>query len=61
VLDGLDYDFIDSDETVRAWLLSNPVLHDLLDLMLDCYGDQGSERQDTLALRRVYYLNQNEV
>jgi len=57
----MDYVFIDSDETVRAWLLSNPVLDDPLDLMVYCYRDRGSERQDTPALRRVDYLNQNDV
>jgi len=35
-LDSIDYVFIDSDETVRAWLLSNPVLDDPLDLMVYC-------------------------
>jgi len=29
--------------------------------MVYCYHDQGSERQDTPALRRVDYLNQNDV
>jgi len=60
-LDSMDYVFIDSDETVRAWLLSNPVLDDLLDLMVYCYRDRGSERQETRALRRVDYLNQNDI
>jgi len=60
-LDSMDYVFIDSDETVRAWLLSNPVLDDPLPLMVYCYRDRGSERQDTPALRRVDYLNQNDV
>jgi len=60
-LDSMDYVFIDCDETVRAWLLSNPVLDDALDLMVYCYRDRGSELQDTPALRRVDYLNQNDV
>jgi len=42
-LDSMDYVFIDSDETVRAWVLSNPMLDDLLDLMVYCYRDQVSE------------------
>jgi len=29
----MDYVFIDNNETVRAWLLSNPVHDDPLDLM----------------------------
>ena len=60
-LDSMDYVFIDSDETVRAWLLWDPVLDDPLDLMVYCYRDRGSERQDTPGLRRVHYLNQNDV
>jgi len=60
-LDSMDYVFIDSDETVRAWLLSNPVLDDPLNLMVYCYRDWGSEWQDTPALRRVDYLNQNDI
>jgi len=60
-LDSMDYVFIDSDKTVRAFLLSNPVLDDPLDLMVYCYRDRGSERQDTRALRRVDYLNDNDV
>ena len=59
--DTMDYLFLDSDETVRAWLLSNPALDDPLDLMVYCYRDWGSERQDTPPLRRVDYLNQNDV
>ena len=60
-LDTMDYLLIDSDETVRAWLLSNPVLEDPVDLMVYCHRDWGSERQDTPLLRRVDYLNQNDV
>jgi len=58
---SMDYVFIVSDETVRAWLLSNPPLDDPLDLMVYCYRDRGSERPDTQGLRRVDYLNQNDV
>ena len=43
----IDYDFIDSDETVRAWLLSNPVLDDPLDLMIYCYRNEGDTRPAT--------------
>jgi len=60
-LDSMDYVLIDSNETVRAWLLSYHVLDDRLDFMVSCYGDRGSEWQDTPALRRVDYLNQNDV
>jgi len=60
-LDRMDYVFIDSDETVRAWLLSNQMLDGMLDLMVYCYRDRSSERQDTLAVRTVDNLNQNDV
>jgi len=33
-LDSMDYVFLHSDETISAWLLSNPVLDDPLDLMV---------------------------
>ena len=32
----VEYVFIDSDETARSWLLSNPVLDDPLDLLVYC-------------------------
>jgi len=60
-LDSMDYVFINSDETVRAWLLSHPVLDDPLYLRVYCYRDRGSEWQETPALRRVDYLNQNDI
>jgi len=60
-LDSMNYVFIDSYETIRAWLLSNPVLDNALDLMLYCYRDRGSGRQDSPALRRVDYLNPKDV
>ena len=60
-LDSVDWVFIDRDETVRAWLLLNPVLDDPLDHMVYYYRDRGSEWEDTPALRRVDYLNQNDV
>jgi len=58
---SMDYVFIDSDETVGAWLLSNAMLDDPLDLMVYCYRDRGSGWQDTRAQRRVDYVNQNDV
>jgi len=60
-LDCMTYVFIHSDETMRACLVSNPVLDDPLDLMVYCYPDRGSGRQDTRALRTVDYLNQHDV
>ena len=60
-LSSFDYVFIKNDETVRAWLLSNPVLDDPLELMLYCYRDRNDRQQDTPALTRVNYLAQNDV
>ena len=60
-LNSMDYVFIDSDEMVRAWLLSNPRFVDPLDLMVYCYRYRGSERQETPALRRVDYLNPDDL
>jgi len=60
-LDSMDYVFIDSDETIRACLLLNPVLDNPLDPMVYCYRDQGSQWQDTPGLRRVDYLNPNDL
>jgi len=39
-LSCIDYVFIDSDETVRPWLLSHPLLDDLLDRMIYCYHQE---------------------
>ena len=47
----IDYVFIDSDETVRAWLLSNPVINDPLDLMIYSSRDEGDTRPATTSLR----------
>ena len=60
-LDPMDYDFINIAETVSPWLLANRGLDNQLDLLVYCYRERGSERQDTPALRRVDYLNQNDV
>ena len=51
-LDNMDYVFIDSDETVRACLLSNPVLDNQVDVIVYCYPDRSSEYQDTRPSRR---------
>jgi len=39
-LDSLDYVPINSDETIRAWLFSNSILDDPLDLMVYNLGDK---------------------
>jgi len=43
----IDYVFIESDQEVRAWLLSNPVLQDRLDLMVYCHRPAMWERAAT--------------
>jgi len=57
----IDYVFIDTDETVRAWLLSNPVLDDPLDLMIYCYRDEGDTRLATPSLWAHQYLHVDAV
>ena len=37
-LSWINYVFIDDDEAVRTWLLSNPLLEDLLDHLIYCYS-----------------------
>ena len=55
-LSWTNYVFIDNDEAVRAWLLSNPVLDDPLDLMIYCHCVQRESREPTPALRGQNYL-----
>ena len=57
----VDYVFIDSDEGVRAWLLSNPVLEDPLNLLVYCYRVPGNNRPVTPPLRRHNYLAENAI
>ena len=47
----IDYVFIENDEEVRAWLLSNPVLDDLLDLLVYCHRPETRGRLPTPPLR----------
>ena len=57
----VDYVLIDSDEGVRAWLLSNPVLEDPLDLLVYCHRVPGNNRPVTPPLQRHDYLAQSAV
>ena len=52
----INYVFIDNDEAVRAWLLSNPVLDDPLDLLIYCYRVHRESREPMLELRGHNYL-----
>jgi hypothetical protein len=57
----MNYVFIDDDEAVRAWLLSNPVLEDPLDLLVYCHRPNNVSREPTPALRRHNYLHKGAV
>ena len=50
-LSYIDYVFIENDEDVRAWLLSNAVLDDPLDLLVYCHRPETRGRLPTPPLR----------
>jgi len=52
----INYILIDDEEAERAWLLSNPVLEDPLDLLIYCHGPNNVSREATPALRLHNYL-----
>jgi len=58
---GIDYVFIESDETVRAWLLSNSDLDNPLDIMIYCYCDKGNTQPATPSLRAHQYRHGDAV
>ena len=60
-LSWLNYVFIEDDEAVRAWLLSNPVLEDPLDLLIYCHRPNNVSREPTPALRGHPYLPPGSV
>jgi len=55
-LSWINYVFIVDDEAVRAWLLSNRVLEDPLDLLIYCHRPNNLSREPTPALRGDNYL-----
>ena len=57
----IDYVFIENDEDVRAWLLSNPVLDDPFDLLVYCHHPETQGRLPTLPLRGHNYLRENAI
>jgi len=57
----IDYIFNDSNESVKVWLLSNPVLNDPLDLMIYYYRDKGDTRTVTPSLRAHQYLHEDAI
>jgi len=60
-LSYINYVFIENDEHVRAWLLSNPVLKDPLDLLVYCHPRYTADRVPTPPLRRHNYLPENAI
>ena len=56
LLSWINYVLIHDDEAVRAWVLSNPVLEDPLDLLLYCHRPNHVSREPTPALRGHNYL-----
>jgi len=60
-LSYIDYFFIETDEDVRAWLLSNPVLDDPLDLLVYCHRPETRGRLPTPPLRGHNYLRENAI
>jgi len=60
-LSYIDYVFIENDENVRAWVLSNPVLNDPLDLLVYCHRSETRGRLPTPPLRGHNYLGENAI
>ena len=60
-ISDIDYVFINSDETVHTWLLSNTVGKDPLDLLVYYHRDRNDEQPPTPPMRRHAYLTENSV
>jgi len=60
-LSYIDYVFIENDEDGRAWLLSNPVLDDPLDLLVYCHRPETWGRLPTPPLKGHNYLRENAI
>jgi len=60
-LSYIDYGFIESDQDVSTWLLSNAVLEDPLDLMVYCHRPATRVRAATAPLRGHNYLPENAI
>jgi len=57
----IDYFFINRDEMVRPWLLSNLGLDAQLNLMIHFYRDEGDRRPATPAVRAHQYHHEGVV
>lgn len=53
--------WIENNESLRAWLLSNPVLLDPLNLLVYGYRDADDQAPDTPELRGHDYLDEDDV
>ena len=60
-LTWLNYVFIEEDEAVRAWRLSNPLHEDPLDLLIYCHLPNNVSREPTPGLRGHPYLPPGSV
>jgi len=60
-LSYIDYVFIENGEDVRAWLLSNPVPDDPLNLLVYCHRPETRGRLPTPPLRGHNYLRENAI
>ena len=60
-LSFIEYIFIECDEDVRTWLLSNLGLDDPLNLLLYCHSDRQDKRNDTAELRSLPCLGQDAI
>jgi len=60
-LSYINYVFIENDEDVRAWRLSNPVLDDPLDLLVYCHRAETQGRLPIPPLRGHNYLRENAI
>ena len=61
LISWVHYVFIDSNDGVRAWLLSNPVLEEPLDLLVYCHRIPWINRPVTPPLLKHNYLAANVV
>ena len=57
----INYLFIENDDDVRDWLLSNLVLQDPLDLLVYCHRRDTANRVATPPFRRHNYLPENAI
>ena len=60
-LSWLNNVLVEEDEAVSAWLLSNPVIEDLLDLLIYCHHPNKVSRELTRALQGYPYLPPGSV